>query len=383
MSLKNIVTFMRKELLHLRRDRRSCALLVLVPIMTTVILNYAFAGQVENIATVIANQDGGHVAYTFISAVRESDAFNVILEENMTEDDARKFVVDEKAGLAIVLPSGLSQSVDEGEKGNVTAIMDGSEINTALAIKTGLAEVTKNVTQTLLDEKFAGIEVQTQPIDYDLDAIYGEGLQYINFITPPVIALTVTLVCFVVTGLSITREKTTKTLERILFAPVRGSEVLLGKLIAAVLVAIIEISLILFVAMFIFHMRIVGSIVLVFIVGILIGCGGLGLGLAASAIAKKEREAMMVMPAYIIPSILLSGFFWPIEAMRSPFMRTIAYFIPLTYANRALRAIIIKGLGISAILPEITALAVFAVATIALGILMFRREMVVYKAKGL
>lgn len=384
MGLKNIVTFMRKELLHLKRDPRTCALLIIVPIMNIMILNYAFGGLIEEIPTVIANGDGGHVADIFISALNETDTFDLIIfEENMTEDDAKEFIVDGEADLVIFLPSGLSQSVDEGEMGNITVIMDGTEVNTALAIKKSLAEVMENVTQTLLDEKLGEIVVQTRPINFNFDVVYGENIQYVDYITPPVVALTVTFVCIMVTVLSIIREKTVKTLERILFAPVRGSEILLGKLFATVLVAIGEICLILSVSVFLLHMHIAGSVVSVFFVSLLIGCGGLGLGLAVSSITKKEREAMMVIPAYVIPSVLLSGFFWPIEAIRSPVMRKIAEFIPLTYANRSLRAIMVKGLSISSVLPEIMALAVFAIATLVVGILMFRREMVVTEARGL
>ena len=145
---------------------------------------------------------------------------------------------------------------------------------------------------------------------------------------------------------------------------------------ASTIVTIGEVLLILFMAFVVFQMPIVGSIPLIFLVSFLIGCGGLGLGLAASATAKREIEAVMVIPAYIIPSLLLSGFFSPVERIQSPFMRNLSSYIPLTYANHALRAIMVKGLGISDILMDILALTAFAVITLTAGVLIFRREMV-------
>jgi len=378
MGLRNMMIIVWKEFLHIKRDRRACLLLIALPIFAMAISNYSF-GEIKEIPAAIVDQDEGPVAKMFLDVLRKTDTFKVVFEGGIGEQDARGLVLNKTVHLAIILPSGLSQSVDENKQANITIYYDETDHNFALSIKRGLLEIMQNATEALLKSKLSQskINLQTKPLNYIFDSVYGYGdLQYINFITPPIMAFTVTFVSIAITSMSIVREKTARTLERVLLSPIRESEFLLGKLMASILVTIGEVLLILATAFLVFQMPVVGSVLLVFFIGFLIGCGGLGLGLAASAMAKRELEAVMVIPAYIIPSLLLSGFFRPIEAISSPVMRTLSRFVPMTYANQALRAIMVKGLGILDIMPDILALTAFAVITLSIGILVFRREMV-------
>jgi len=378
-SFRSIPTVVWKEFIHVKRDRWVCFLLLVLPIAAMTISNYSF-GEIKDIRTVIVDQDKSYVAEIFLDALKNSDTFKIISEDvSLGETDARELVLNRSAQLAIVLPTGLSQSVDGNEQANITIYYDETDHSMTLAIKRGLLEAMQNATEALLQTRLSKskINLQTRPLNYNFSSVYEYGgSEYVNFITPPIMAFTVTFVSIAITSMSVVREKTTRTLERVLLTPIRESEFLLGKLLASTIVTIGEVLLILFMAFVAFQMPIVGSIPLIFIVSFLIGCGGLGLGLAASATAKREIEAVMVIPAYIIPSLLLSGFFSPVERIQSPFMRNLSSFIPLTYANHALRAIMVKGLGISDILMDILALTAFAVITLTAGVLIFRREMV-------
>jgi ABC-2 type transport system permease protein len=175
--------------------------------------------------------------------------------------------------------------------------------------------------------------------------------------------------------MSVVKEKLGRTLERVLAAPVRGSEILLGKLIAASVVTLAATILLLVMGFSIFRIKMLGSIFDVFWLAVLTGLGGLGLGLAISAIAKREAEAVMMTAAYVAPCLLMTGFLWPLEAM-SPRFRDLAYIVPLTYANSAFRSIMLGGLGLWALTTDVVALAVFAAGTLTVGTLMFRRELV-------
>jgi ABC-2 type transport system permease protein len=286
-------------------------------------------------------------------------------------------VLDGSAKVAIIIPPGTSDAISQGKQANITAMVDASDTIVYQNIRGALGQAQGDVTKEIVNEEFAknGVATQLQPVNFTTDYVYGQDVGIVDSMTPILLGFMQSYISMALTSVSIVKEKLSRTLERILAAPVTGSELLLGKLIASSGLTLAAIVLLLVMSITIFKIKMLGSVIDVLLLVILTGLGGLGLGLAASTIAKREAEAVMMMAAYIAPCLLLTGFLWPIDAM-SPIFRSLAYFVPLTYANDALRSVMLGGLGLSAVINDIIPLAIFAIGTLAVGTLMFQRELV-------
>lgn len=373
-AITRTFTVISKELLHLRRDIRSLSLLLILPTISIVVLNYAF-GEVNNIPICVSNQDGGEAADVLISSLREEQRFKVLIEGNYTDEDSRRFILYRMVKISMVIPPGFTENIENHEEAHVRVMIDATDQTMYLFMAQGIAQVIQKTLEKLL-EKGAGYgEIEQRIFNLEIDKVYGGDLRFIDQMAPIMIAFFLTYISISVTTLSVIREKVEGTLERMLLTPIRGAEVVIGKLLAAVLVAVGETFLLLLIGVQIFNIRVVGDIFLVFSLGLLIALGGLGMGLAFSSVSKKEVEAMLWQVAYIVPSMLMSGLMWPIEAM-PPVLQTLANLVPMTHAIRALRVVMVGGLGVGAIILEISVLTIFAIVMLSLGVLTFRREIV-------
>lgn len=376
MNPRNVLSIVGKELIQLRRDPTTVALTLFLPIFAISVVNLGF-GDVRDIPLVISDQDGNGQAQKIIDAFRHVDTFKVVLEGNITEVDARQLVYSGFAKVVVIIPKGTSDVVARDQRANLTVMVDATDQTIYQSIRGGLGIALRDATTKIVDEKMSemGASAQTKPIEFVTDFVYGQDIRVVDSMIPVVIAFMQSYVSMSLTSMSIIKEKLGRTLERMLVAPVAGSEILLGKLVASIIITLAAMVLLLVMGFWIFGIKLAGSIIDVFLLAFLIGLGGLGLGLAASAVAKREVEAVMMMGAYITPALLMSGFLWPLEAM-SPMLRNLAYLVPMSYANHALRAVMLGGQGLSAVMVDVFALGVFAAGTMVLGTLMFRRELV-------
>jgi ABC-2 type transport system permease protein len=376
MNLRNVLSITVKELIQFRRDPTTVALTLFLPIFAISIVNFGF-GNVRDVPMVISNQDGTGQAQKIVDSLRSVDTFKVVLEGNLTDADARQLVHDGFAKVAVIIPRGTGDAIARSQQANITVMVDATDTIVYQNIRGGLGQAQGDATKKMVDEEFKqkGVAAQPQPVNFITDFVYGQDVGIVDSMTPILVGFMQSYISMALTSVSVVKEKLSRTLERVLAAPVTGSEILLGKLIASSVVTLAAMILLLVMGLTIFKIKLLGSILDVLWLAILTGLGGLGLGLAASAIAKREAEAVMMMAAYIAPCLLLTGFLWPIQAM-APMFRSLAYLVPLTYANDALRSVMLGGLGLSAVINDIIPLAIFAVGTLAVGTLMFRREIV-------
>jgi ABC-2 type transport system permease protein len=368
-----ILTIVWGEVLHLRRNKISLAFLILLPTVSIVIMNSAF-GEVTNIPVLVSNQDDGKAADILVSSIKATSTFKVVMEGNITEQDSREFVLDREVRMSLVIPPGFSKDVEDGNNGTLKAMLDGTDQSIYLSMSVGLSDAVQKAAKEIVEEKMGG-GIETTIVDLKREKVYGENLRSIDQMAPVMIAFFLTYICMNNTSLAVVREKVEGTIERLLLTPTRGSEIILGKLFYGVIVATGEISLLLFLGVGVYKIRVVGDLFLVFSVGILTGLGGLGMGLVASSVSRTELEALLWQAGYIVPAMLLSGLIYPIEAM-SPSLQLLANLVPMTHAIRALKAVMISGLGISSIIVQVSALSIFAAIMLVLGVALFRMEMI-------
>lgn len=373
MNATRILTVVWAELLHLKRNKVSVMFLIVLPCVSIGVMNYAF-GDVSNIPILVSNQDHGKPADIVVSSIRETTPFKVVIEGNLTEQDCRRSVLDREVRMSLLIPSGFSKEVEDGNNATIRAMLDGTDQAVYLSMAVGLSKAVQKAATKIVQEKMGG-GIETTIVDLKSEKVFGENLRSVDQMAPVMIAFFLTYICMSSCALAVVREKVDGTIQRILLTPTKGSEIILGKLLYGVIVAVAEISIVLALGVGIFKIRVVGDLFLVFSLGVLIGLGGVGMGLVSSSVSRTELEALLWQAAYIVPALLMSGLIYPIEAM-APFLQMLANLVPMTHAIGALKAVMISGLGISAVIVQVSALCIFASIMLGLGVLLFRMEII-------
>jgi ABC-2 type transport system permease protein len=300
-------------------------------------------------------------------------------------------MVGNGAWAAIVFPKSFSNAVvseavrASGERriefeGSSVTILPGepvAESLTQLVMDDSNPLVAKAVVDGL-DAAFAAVLATQQSsvtVESLLDVrrLFGGEIRMLDFTAPGIIGFAMTLITVMLTAMAVVRERIGGTLTRILIAPVSAFEVTLGYTMAFSLIAIFQAAELFLVSVWLFDIRFVGDPGAVILVIVLFAIGLQGIATLMSTLAKNEAQAMQFVLFLLIPSIMLSGVFWPLETMPAT-MRALSYAIPLTYANSALRKIMLTGHGLGALTFELSVLGAIAFVTLFLSVLSMRRQ---------
>lgn len=223
--------------------------------------------------------------------------------------------------------------------------------------------------QAVLEEAYG---LQALPA-VDTIEVYGQGADNVDVMAPGMIGLVLLMVTFILTLLTVVREKNQGTLERLMATPLRGHELVLGYLLAFGLLSLVQSVLLLIWAVGVFSVHIEGHILWVLVILVALAVGFQGLGIMLSVFAQSEYQALQFMPVVVVVSLLLSGAIWPLEALPLA-LRPLAYGIPLTYAVEGLRGVMLKSWGWREIAMDIGILWLFALGTVGISAWMLRRR---------
>ncbi|MDM7998474.1 MAG: ABC transporter permease [Dehalococcoidia bacterium] len=370
MNIHRALAITRRIFSGLRHDRRTVALMFLAPAVAMCVFGLAFSGDVKDVNAVVVNQDNAtiSVSQAVISNLDE-EVLNITYLNDVEE--AVRRVKNGDAYAAIIFPEGFTESLlmkraNPSYPGDTTIRVraDKSNFNVANAI-------TKCVSEAVL--KTAQQAGQDLPMSVDAeDAIYGKGAKFADFFVPGVMAFAVFLLTTLLTLISFVGERTTGNLERLQSTPLRESELVLGYAIAFSIIGMLQTIVLLVIGVAAFHIMIVGNIVLAFVVIALLAVVSLSLGILLSSLAKREAQAIQFFPLIILPTFLLAGIFWPVEAIPQ-WLRPLSYAIPPSYAVDAIRSVMLRGWGIGGIWIDIVALCGFAAAFLAAAVLSLKR----------
>ncbi len=352
----------------LRHDRRTVALIVIAPLLMMFIFGIAFSGDVTDVGVVVVNLDEGPLAEGIISNLDEDTLAIRYIE---SEKDAVEEVENGEAWAAIVFPQDFTTNVMAKLEGGsaagdapISVRADDSNVNVASAIKKAVSDA---VTTTMSQ---LGREM---PITIDDSPVYGKGAEFIDFFVPGIMAFAVFILTTLLTLLSFVGERTSGTLERLRASPMRESEIVVGYALAFGIIGMLQASLLLIVATLVFKITIVGNPFLAYIIVALLAVVSVNLGILLSSAAKREAQAVQFIPFIILPTFLLAGIFWPVEAIPS-FLRPLSYLIPPTYAVEAMRSVMLRGWGLEDIWLQIVVLLAFALVFLAVSVRSLQRE---------
>lgn len=371
MNVKRSLAITKGILRRIQHDKRTMAMLVFVPLVIMFIFGYSFGGEVTDVKVIVVNHDEGFGGENLADEIiRNLDTKTLALEYSGDEVWARGSVEKGDAWALILFPLNFTKDILSALIGgidNVSAIqiiLDGSDPTIAAAV---VKAVRGAMTETMQER---GIEI---PVSANLEYVYGGAAEFIDFLAPGVMGMVVMMISLLLTVVSFVRERTTGTLNRLLASPITEAEIVVGYALAFGLISLIQSSIVLGVAILIFNISVHGSIVLAFSIIVLSAIGFQGLGILLSTAAKTEFQAVQFIPLLFMPSILLAGILWPLEAIPS-FVRPISYVIPLKYAAGALRSVMIRGWGVEKLLLDLTILIAFAIGTVAASVIVMKRR---------
>ncbi len=365
----------KRVLRDLKNDRRQLALIFIAPLLVISIFGVAFTGSVKDVRVVVVNGDTG-VGNSSLSdkIISNFDTSVLNVAYANSESDAVGQVQNGSASAAIVFPSHFTQSVVARASGQ-TSVAPANTTITLLADKSNpnvsdpiIATVNTAVAQTI-----QGLGRQA-PVSVDSsNAVYGANAQFIDFFAPGIICIAVWQLTTLLTLISFVGERTSGTLFRLLASPLKESELVVGYAVAFGIIGIAQSAVLLSAAVILFHVTIVGDVLLAFGVIALLAVVSEGLGIMLSSFARREAQAIQFLPIVVLPAFLLSGVFWPIQAIPE-WLRPVSYVLPTTYAVEAVRSVILRGWGLDKIYPDVVALLIFAGVFLVLATILLRRR---------
>lgn len=367
-----INALIRKEFIQIVRDRRTLALVLVMPVMQLILFGYAINTTVDHIPTVIADAANDQRSRDLIQAIANTGYFDVV--GTVGDSRAAREAIDAgRAKVAFVIPPEFSTNVLAGRPGQVQALIDGSDPNVA---STALLSA-----ETLARAR--GVELASQAagrpppaaIDLRPTVLYNPGMQSVNFMIPGLVGIVLQMQAVMLTAFAIVRERERGTLEQLIVTPIRPFELMAGKMLPYVAIAFAQVGTALAVGTFWFGVPIRGSLVQLMALSLLFLVGALGMGLLISTVSRTQTQAMQTTLFTMLPSFLISGFVFPREAMPE-LIYALSHLIPLTYFLQILRGTILKGVGVEYLWADIWPLALFGAVIVALSVTRFRRSLV-------
>ncbi len=344
--MKQLLSFIKKEFAHVFRDRKTLLILFGLPIVQIIIFGFALTNEVKNSKIIIMDQAKDIASQEIISKISASKYFEIeqlIVSRNQIESSFKKGFIK----IVLIFPAGFNQELMHLQKAQVQIIADASDPNTASTLTNYLSAIIMDYQHDLNNKTPLPYRIITET-----RMLYNPQLKGAHNFVPGVMALVLMLVCVMMTSISIVREKELGTMEVLLVSPLQPIIVILAKVIPYLVLSIINVVSILLLSVFLLGLPITGSITLLLLESILFIVTSLSLGLLISTITDTQQTAMLVsLMGMLLPTILFSGFMFPIENM--PFLlQVISNAVPAKWYYSIVKSIMIKGLGLSAILKE-------------------------------
>ncbi len=347
----------RKELIQIRRDPRLLRLVVIAPILQLLVFGYAVSTDIRDTATFVVDHDGTRASRELLDAFTASGYFR-ITGRSARSADLTAALDHGRATLGIEIPAGYGKDLARGDA-RVQLVLDGTNSNLATVAMSYASRIVQMHGATLMASG-------APPLDLRSRAWYNPDLASRNYNVPAVLGLLIMLICLLLTALAIVREREVGTLEQLLVSPLTPGELIAGKTIPFALVGLLDLALVTAVARLWFHIPFEGNAALFVAASLLYILCGLAFGLFISTISSTQREAFLTSFLFFMPTVLLSGFMFPVSSMPEP-IQWLPIGNPVRHYLVIVRGIFLKGAGIDILWPQVlvvgaTGLAVFAIA---------------------
>ncbi len=366
----------RKEGIHIIRDWRSLVMGIAIPILLLILFGYALTLDVDEVPLVVWDQSGTQASRDFISRFEGSPYFSLRRVAQAYADIERAIDAGE-ALVALVIPVDFAMDVESGRVARAQGIVDGSDSNTATIVLGYLETVARTYNQDLAIEQAARTSGRTVTIPLDLRprVWFNADMESKNYIIPGLIAVIMMVIAAMLTSLTMAREWETGTMEQVISTPLKGSELILGKLLPYFGIGMLDVLIAVLMGEFLFEVPLRGNVALLFSMAAVFLAGALSLGMLISIVTKAQLLAsQLAMVVTFLPAFLLSGFMYDISNM-PPVIQAITHIVPARYFVSLLKGIYLKGIGLELLMVEAALLAVFGLLMLLAANLVFKKKM--------
>ena len=366
-SALRIQRMVRKELRQIFRDPKSKRIVFAAPIIQLLAFGYAVNTDVRNVATVVLDHDHSPESRLLQDALTAGGYFRIV--EHAADRRQIAAALDRGSAVAgLEIPVGFGRDLRAGRGPAVQVLVDGTNSNTANVAQGYALRIVGEFGVSAARER--GLEVN-RGLDLRARAWFNPSLESRVYNVPAVIGVIILLMSLLLTAMAVVREREMGTLDQLLVAPLRPSELMLGKTLPVAAIAMVQLALVLTVALLWFRIPFRGSVLALLLAAGLFILAGLAFGLLISTVSSTQQEAFLAMFLFIMPAIILSGFLYPIDTMPEVFQH-LTLLNPLRHFLEVVRALFLKGSGIGALLPQYTALAAMAGGGLWLAVRRFR-----------
>lgn len=363
-----------KELIQLRRDRMTLAMMIALPFLQLVLFGYAINTDVRHMPTLVYDQDKSAISRDFAAGMVATGFYDVIGHAE-SYADVEQALRRGSAKVALVVPPNYGANVRGGMTAHLQLIVDGSDPQTvASATNTASGMAAARSTELML-ARLASSGAALEPITLEPNTWYNPEVRTAVYVVPGLVGVILTMTMVMLTAMAVARERERGTLEQLIVSPVRPVELVLGKIAPYILIGYVQMTVILLAGHYMFQVPFRGSVVLLYALAFLFIAANLAIGLFFSTLARTQQQAMQMSFFFLLPNILLTGFMFPFEGI--PWLARIpAEALPLTHFLRIVRSIVLKGGGFDDVYRELLWLSGIFAVLVLVSSLRFRKKLV-------
>jgi ABC-2 type transport system permease protein len=372
-SLARFWAMVVKEFIQMRRDRLTFGMMIGIPLIQLVLFGFAINSDPKHLPAAVLLADQGPQGRTLLYAIQNSGYFELVRQVR-TESEGRDVLTRGEVLFVINIPENFTRGLLRGDRPAILVEADATDPSATSNALGSLRTLMNTALQNDLKGSLAFLAGIDGPVDLRVHAQYNpEAITQYN-IVPGLMGVVLTMTMVMITGLAITRERETGTMENLLSMPTRPFEVMMGKIIPYILVGYIQVLLILTAARVLFGVPMVGNLGLLLVAALVFIAANLAVGITFSTVAKNQREAVQMSFFFFLPSLLLSGFMFPFRGMPH-WAQAVGEIFPLTHFLRIVRGILLKGNGLEEVILQLWQIALFAAIALIIGVKRYRQTL--------
>ena len=364
-----------KEFIQMRRDRLTFGLMIGIPIFQLLMFGFAINTDVKHLPTAVFDQSHSAESRDLLESFSASGYFD--LDRYVKSFKELNSLIDNgQAKVGIVLPPDFAEQVRGGRSASVQVIVDASDSMAASSAISTAMTIGQLRSQNIMIKRLESLggRISGLPYDIRIRPWYNPDFVTAFYMVPGIMGMILTMTMVMITSMAIVREREHGTLEQLIVTPMKSWELMLGKIIPYVFVGLVQAAVALMVGILVFDLPIRGNLVELFLYTLLFIVASLSLGMLISNFSKTQMQAMQLSFFIFLPSVLLSGFMFPREAMPEFFFQ-LGRLLPITFYLQIMRGIVLKGVGIAALWPQVLALVIYTSIVLSVSVVKFRKKL--------
>ncbi len=379
-SWAGVQSIFRKEMIQLIRDPYLVAFIITLPVIQLLVTGLAVQRDLKHIPTLIANYDHRSSSEELLKDFKNSSLFDI---EETTEDNLKASIRKGTYRVGLIIPADYSENILSGNAPQVDLLIDGTQGTIAKTIVDGANQIILNHNRKLMETAMGAVAESSDSggglglasgIRLNAKVLYNPKMSSAYYLVPAILAIVMHMLTILFTSFAIVRERESGTLEQLMVTPVRVPDLMLGKVLPYALIGLLDMVLTLGVMVWFFNISITGSFWFLSFASMIFILTSLGIGLIISILCQTQVQAIQLTVAIFLPSLLLTGFVFPLEPMPW-FIKIISYSLPLTYYLEIIRGVVIKGVGGAELWFQTSVILAMAVGLLGTSILRFNKQL--------